>query len=54
VTLTREYEHARDRQAFTWPELVKVARFGFESAFASVEVRTGLLERFDALVGEVP
>jgi len=35
VTLTREYEHARDALAFSWRELVSIARTGFECAFAS-------------------
>lgn len=39
VTLTAEYEHARDALDFSWPELVSVARTGFECAFTSDEVK---------------
>lgn len=44
VTLTREYQHARDALGFTWEELVNVARMGFESAFAPAAVRAALVE----------
>ncbi len=47
VTLTDEYRNARDALGFTWPELVAVARTGFEHAFAPAEVRAEMLERFD-------
>ena len=47
VTLTDEYEHARDALGFTWEELVSVARAGFECAFVGPEVRVDLLRRFD-------
>ena len=47
VTLTREYEHARDELGFGWDELVHVARTGFESAFAPPAVREELLAGFD-------
>ncbi len=47
VTLTDEYEHARDDLGFTWPELIAVARSGFESAFADDDVRGELLASFD-------
>lgn len=50
VTLTREYEHARDALGLTWQELVRVARAGFEHAFASEELRGEMLAAFD---GEV-
>ncbi len=48
VTLTREYEHARDALDFTWNELVEVARTGFASAFAPVGVRAEMLAAFEA------
>lgn len=48
VTLTREYEHARDHLAFTWAELIRVARAGFESAFARGDDKALMLEGFDA------
>ncbi|HUF77053.1 MAG TPA: adenosine deaminase [Longimicrobiales bacterium] len=47
VTLTQEYQHARDALAFTWDELMHVARTGFESAFAPADVRATLLEELD-------
>jgi adenosine deaminase len=47
VTLTREYEHARDDLSFSGSELARVARTGFESAFVSEKVRAGLLTSFD-------
>jgi adenosine deaminase len=48
VTLTREYEHARDHLDFLWEELVTIARNGFESAYAPpavIEAMTDTLER---------
>jgi adenosine deaminase len=48
VTLTREYEHARDELGFTGAELRQVARTGFDSAFVSDEARARLLASFDA------
>jgi adenosine deaminase len=53
VTLTEEYEHARDALGFTWDELVRVARMGFESAFAPEDVREELLSSFVASLGGV-
>lgn len=50
VTLTREYEHARDSLGFTWDELVAVARNGFTAAYAPPDARARLLEAFE---GEV-
>lgn len=47
VTLTQEYENARDALGLTREELVRVARAGFEHAFASEEVRAKLLAAFD-------
>jgi adenosine deaminase len=47
VTLTREYEHARDELGFTWDELVDVARTSFTAAFAPEHVREELLESFE-------
>ena len=47
VTLTEEYEHARDELDFTWQQLVRVARMGFESAYAPSEVKEELLAHFD-------
>jgi adenosine deaminase len=50
VTVTREYEHARDHLGFTWAELVQAARTGFEVAFVDEAERAALLAEFD---GEV-
>jgi len=47
VTLTEEYEHARDELDFTWQQLLRVARMGFESAYAPSEVKEELLAHFD-------
>lgn len=47
VTLTDEYVHARDDLGFTWDELVRLARTGFEVAFVDPRERDLLLERFD-------
>ena len=59
VTLTREYEHARDSLGFTWNELVTIARTGFESAYAADDAKARLMARFDAevalpVVGQKP
>jgi adenosine deaminase len=52
ITLTDEYEHARDALGFTGDELVEIARMGFEAAFAPDDVRMEMLERFeDAAAG---
>ncbi len=48
VTLTGEYRVARDELDFSWPELVAIARTGFESAYAPDVVRKELLAAFDA------
>ena len=53
VTLTREYRHARDELGFTWDELVRVARMGFESAFAARAVRDALVEELGWAVEEL-
>jgi adenosine deaminase len=47
VTLTDEYEHARDALGFTWDELVAVARMGFGGAFADDAAKEVMLERFE-------
>ena len=54
VTLTREYEHARDHLGFSWEELVTVAQNGFRSAYAAPELKdsmTNALEREIATIG---
>lgn len=53
VTLTREYEHARDALGFSWGELVSMARTGFECAFAPDDVRSVQLERFESALVEL-
>ena len=50
VTLTEEYEHARDDLGFTWDEVVRMARMGFESAYVSEHVKASMLADFDAEV----
>jgi len=47
VTLTDEYGHARDDLAFTWDELVAVARNGFEAAYVDDGTRARLLAAFE-------
>jgi adenosine deaminase len=47
VMLTDEYEHAAASLGFTLVELAKVARNGFESAFASWQDRAEMLDAFD-------
>ena len=47
VTLTDEYAHAAASLGFTLAELATVARNGFESAFASWQDRTKMLDAFD-------
>ncbi len=53
VTLVDEYAHAAERLGFTAPELVRVARNGFASAFLPYAEREALLARlapeFDAV-----
>jgi adenosine deaminase len=44
VTLTREYEHARDDVGFSYEELVTVARNGFEAAYAPEALKAALVE----------
>jgi len=53
VTLTQEYEHARDELDLTWKELVAVARAGFEHAFVDPATRVELLRRFDQDVAAI-
>jgi adenosine deaminase len=48
VTLSEEYEHARDSLGCSWDELVVIARTGFEAAYAPTAVKSRLLSRFDA------
>lgn len=43
VTLTREYEHARDDVGFSHEELVTVTRNGFEAAYATEELKAELV-----------
>jgi adenosine deaminase len=47
VTLTDEYEHARDALGFTWDELIRVARYGFEAAYVAPDVRARLVKELD-------
>ncbi len=47
VTLTEEYEHARDDLGFTWLELLRIARMAFEASYAASEVKQKRLDDFD-------
>lgn len=53
VTLTDELRNAEVELGLGWAELCRVARAGFEHAFADTAVKVGLLEDFDAAVGEL-
>ncbi len=50
VTLVDEYLRAAEHLGFTWEELTKVARMGFESAFLPWDEKGRLLAAFDAEV----
>jgi len=47
TTLTKEYLLAHEHLDFTWDELVRVARMGFEAAFVSWDEKTSMLASFD-------
>jgi adenosine deaminase len=47
VTLTREYEHARDELGFSSEDLTEIARTGFEEAFVGDDESAALLGAFD-------
>lgn len=47
VTLTDEYAHAASSLGFTFPELARIARNGFESAFVPWQERRIMLDAFD-------
>lgn len=47
VTLTREYEHARDHLGFDGAELDAIARNGFEAAYAPEGVKAELLAELE-------
>ena len=51
VTLTREYEHARDELGFGRAELITVARNGFEAAYAPEGLKGVLVEGLEEVVG---
>jgi len=53
ISLTDEYEHARDALGFSWDELVEIARTGFEAAFVSDEVRSELLRDYRARLARI-
>lgn len=48
TTVTDEYVLAHDHLAFSWTELVRLARMGFESAFLPWDEKQTLLREFDA------
>jgi adenosine deaminase len=47
TTLTREYLLAHEHLDFTWNELVRVARMGFQAAFLPWDEKQALLAAFD-------
>lgn len=47
TTVTDEYSHAHVHLGFTWEELTRIARMGFESAFLHRPEKLALLERVD-------
>jgi adenosine deaminase len=47
VSLTREYELAHEHLGFSYDELTRIARYGFEAAFASDDVRRTLISSFE-------
>ena len=51
TTLTDEYWKAHRHLGFTWPELKRVARMGFQSAFLPDDEKVALLERVDLEMG---
>ena len=53
TTLTDEYLRAHEHLGFTWDELVRIARMGFESAFLPWGDKVRMLERFDADVAAI-
>ena len=53
ISLTDEYENARDALGFTWTELVQVARMGFEGAFAPRDEKEAMLAAFEAGVDAI-
>ena len=54
TTLTDEYWKAHRHLGFTWPELQKVARMGFRSAFLPQDEKLALLERVELEMGALP
>lgn len=53
TTLTTEYARAARHLGFSWEELVKVARMGFEAAFLPWDEKQAILERFDGAVARL-
>jgi len=47
TTVTEEYWRAAEHLGFTWEELVRIARMGFESAFLPWETKQEMLADFD-------
>lgn len=50
TTMTDEFWRAHQHLGFTWDELVRLARMGFESAFLPLPEKQAMLARFDAEV----
>ncbi len=53
TTLTEEYWRAHRHLDFTWEELVRVARMGFEASFLPWELKNEALAAFDRDVEEI-
>jgi adenosine deaminase len=53
TTLVQEYLLAHEFLDFTWDELVRVARMGFESAFLPWDEKKAAVEAFDAAAEEL-
>jgi adenosine deaminase len=54
TTLTDEYWRAHEHLGFTWEELVRVARMGFESAFLPQAEKAELLRVVDQETAAIP
>ncbi len=53
TTMTDEFWRAHQHLAFTWDQLVHIARMGFESSFLAYDEKNALLDRFDAEVAAI-
>ena len=53
TTVTEEYWKTHEHLGFTWEELKRVARMGFESAFLPRAEKQAMLEAVDREIGEI-